>query len=320
MTHHLRAGRRTAAMARDVAIPVPFELSAFGICLQRRTGGAIELLPSVMPPGSPSGTLLKTGGTSFICYERDTSPLHQAHIVLSLAAQLLHGDDAAPLIDRRLVPDLDPQLIRLMLGDAQGSALPHADAEMFAFLALKRAGAVALPPGSARRAFRRLAPLRSVLCAAVPEVASALPDAQYRARFRLYRRVIEIRDATLALGPYRDPEVASAAARDARVAGCKGSELTAVVEAAVLAAAIRAWDTGRPVPQPAGRPGRAPALSLDLRSEADWLVVVSRAFARLCRDGRAGGRRRSWEPGRRRGALDSKRSRPAAPPHAWSLY
>jgi hypothetical protein len=321
MNEHLRldrARRRPAALARDVAIPVPFELSVFGACLQRRVGGVIELLPAAMPSGAPSGTLLKTGRTSFLCYERDTSPLHQAHIVLSLAAQLLHGE-AGPLIDRRLVPDLDPQLIRLMLGDAQGSALPQADAEMFAFLVLERAGAVALPSGPARRAFRWLAPLRSVLCAAVPEAASVLPDTRHGARFQLYRRVIEIRDAALALGPYRDPEVASAAAQAAFTAGYSGIGHAAMVEAAVLAAAARTWDAGRPVRRPAGRRGRGPALSLDLRSEADWLVAVSRAFAWLCQDGQAIRRRRSSESARRCGALDG-RSRPAAPSNACSLY
>jgi hypothetical protein len=63
----------------------------------------------------------------------------------------------------------------------------------------------------------------------------------------------------------------------------------------------------------------APALRLDLRTETAWLVTVSLAFARLCRDGEAGTRRGSREPAGRPGALNGKRSH-TAPLNAWSLY
>jgi hypothetical protein len=163
-------------------------------------------------------------------------------------------------------------------------------------------------------------PLRSALSGAIPEAMSVVPSARRAVRFRLYQRVIEIRDAALILRPYRDPEVASAATRVARAAGLSGGELAATVEAAVLASAVRAWNAGRRAPNPAGESGQAPAIGADLRSEADWLVTVSRVFARLGHDGETGRRRRSWDPAEQHGALDGKRSRPTAPLNAWSLY
>ena len=322
MNYHLGQGRtgRCAASVGDLAIPVPFELGAFRASLERHAGVVVKLVPAVMPPGAPSGVFFRTHSTCYLCYEQHTSPLHQAHIVLSLASHLVLGDAADSPIDRRLVPDLSPQLVKLMLGDVPSRAVAQAEAETFAFVALECTGAAAYPPALTRRALRRLMPLRSALCDAIPEAASiVVPDGRRALRFRLYQRVIEIRDAALMLRPYRDPEVASAAARAAHADGLSGRELAATVEAAVLAAAVRAWNAGRPALNPAGDTGMAPALGLGLRSEADWLAAVSRAFARLCQDGATRRRRGFLEPAGRHGASQGK-STHTAPLNAWSLY
>ena len=315
-----RTGRRRAAAIGDLAIPVPFELGAFRASLERNTGAAVKLVSAVMPPGAPSGVFFETGSTRYLCYERDTSPLHQAHIVLSLASHLVLGETSDSPIDRRLVPDLNPQLIRLMLGDVPSRAVAQAEAETFAFVALKRAGAASYPSALAWRALRRLMPLQSALCDAIPEAASiVVPSGRHAARIRLYQRVIEIRDAALMLRPYRDPEVASAAALVARAAGITGDELAATIEAAVLAAAVCVRNAGRPALNSAGSTGVAPALGLGLRSEADWLAAVSRAFARLGQDGETRRRRGSLESAGRRGASRGE-STTTAPLNAWSLY
>ena len=315
-----RTGRRRAAAIGDLAIPVPFELGSFRASLERSAGVAVKLVPAVMPPGAPSGVFFETGNTCYLCYERDTSPLHQAHIVLSLTSHLVLGETADSLIDRRLVPDLSPQLIRLMLGDVPSRAVAQADAETFAFVALERAGAAEYSSALAWRAVRRLLPLRSALCDAIPEAVSiVVPSGRRSARLLLYQRVIEIRDAALMLRPYRDPDVASAAALVAGAAGITGDELAATVEAAVLAAAVRVRNAGRPALNSAGDTGVAPALGLGLRSEADWLAAVSRAFARLCQGGETRRRRGSLEPAGRHGASRGK-STTATPLNAWSLY
>ena len=92
-------------------------------------------------------------------------------------------------------------------------------------------------------------------------------------RARLHQAVVEIRDAVLALRPYWDRRVLEAARRQADAAGLTGEDRAASVEAAVLAAALRAKAAGAPALGGGGtlewqhRPGR------DLPSEAAWLVT-----------------------------------------------
>jgi hypothetical protein len=100
---------------------------------------------------------------------------------------------------------------------------------------------------------------------------------------RLHRQVVEIRDAALALRPYRTQCAAADAAMAARAAGLAGEPYAASVEAGALAAAIRARKIGPPrVSQPEDIRWRLPyEPKPDLRSEAGWLSRVSRAFTRL---------------------------------------
>jgi hypothetical protein len=275
-----RAGQRCTGMVRDLAIPVPFDLGAFRACLKQRTGRVVEILPAVMEPGAPSGTFFSTAGADYLFYEQRTTPFHQAHIVFSLTGRMLLGEMDGPSFDRRLVPDLSPQLIRLMLGQVADSTVTRAEAETFAFLAMERAHLAACSSFFARRALRRLRPLHSALCEAVPEAANAAaPGGRASTRLKLYQQVIEIRDAALALRRYRDPEVATAAAAAGRAAGLATAELAAAVEAAVLADALHARNAGCPVRQQADEAALPPTLGADLRSETAWLVKVSRAFA-----------------------------------------
>lgn len=275
-----RAEQRCADMVRDLAIPVPFDLGALRACLEQRTGHVVEMLPAVMEPGAPSGTFFSTAGADYLYYEQRTTPFHQAHIVFSLTGRMLLGEVDGPSFDRRLVPDLSPQLIQLMLGQVADSTVSHAEAETFAFLAMERAHLADCSSFFARCALRQLRPLHSALCKAVPEAANAAASGgRSSTRLRLYQQVIEIRDAALALRRYRDPDVASAAAAAAQAAGLAVPELPAVVEAAVLAAAIRARNAGCPVRQQADEAALPPTPGADLRSEAAWLVKVSRAFA-----------------------------------------
>ena len=279
-----QSGLHRAEMIRELAVPALSELREFRACLERLTGRVAELVPVVMEPGAPSGTWLRTGVADYLFYEEQTSRFHQAHIVLSVAAQLLLGDTAEPSVDPRLVPDVSPQLIRLMLGGAVCSPVTQREAEELAFLAVEHARPVSYPQPLARRALRQLRPLHAALRAAVPQIAAtAAPRIWTSPSLRLHRQVIQIRDAALALRPYRDPEAASAATSTACAAGLTGEELAAAGEAAVLAAAVSTRRSGQPVPRTPARTGGLPMPGPDLRSETAWLVKVSRAFAQLQR-------------------------------------
>jgi hypothetical protein len=133
------------------------------------------------------------------------------------------------------------------------------------------------------RAYRQLRPLWRALCQATPEVVFDAPNPRRLGRwripdldFRLYRRIIEIRDSRLALRPYLDQDATAAARRLAQAAGLHGDALRAVVEASVLADAIYAKADGRPAQ---AHPMDDTPGGMDLAGELAWLTEVAKAFA-----------------------------------------
>ncbi len=136
--------------------------------------------------------------------------------------------------------------------------------------------------------YRKLRPLWLALYRAVPEIALVPPTSLAADRlpirdlgFRLYRRVIEIRDGRLALRPYFSPQVTVATRRLARAAGLRGDELEATVEAAGLKAALRVNARGSTVTTLTladdGDQSHSPAGG-SLSEESAWLVRVAQAF------------------------------------------
>ena len=272
--------RRAARIVRRLAALALSDLEGFGDRLERHSGRAVHLESAVLLPDAPSGVCLRTAGADYLYYEKQTSPFHQAHILVGMAAHLLTETPGAG-VDPRLVPDVSPRLARLILGDTERRPLTQDQAEALTFRALRRAGAAACPARLARWFLQQLSPLHVALLDAVPE-AAARPCAVGRpdAGLRLYRQVIEIRDAMLALRPYRDPRVVSAAEVAARAAGLGTDALAASVEATVLAAAVAAKSAGSAEFAQPGEVWQPAAISADLRGEAAWLAKVSRAFAR----------------------------------------
>ena len=136
---------------------------------------------------------------------------------------------------------------------------------------------------SRHRRYRSLGPLWRALYHADPAIAldpPTVPDALVlgRVRLRLYRRVIEIRDGLLALRPYRDPAVATAARHRATHAGLHGQRLDAAVEAAVIAAALHARAADHP---PRTTSDTTIAGGDDLATETAYLALVARAYRDL---------------------------------------
>jgi hypothetical protein len=128
----------------------------------------------------------------------------------------------------------------------------------------------------ARRATRRIEPLWTALHAAVPELAFDYPGAG--AEFRLYHRIVEIRDTSLALRVYFHRDADRWASHEARSAGMTDAAVAAVAEAASLAAALEAHRVGHRYHD---NPSTAPTphqLDADIDAEARWLARVSAAF------------------------------------------
>ncbi|MCE7009788.1 hypothetical protein LWC34_44305 [Kibdelosporangium philippinense] len=137
---------------------------------------------------------------------------------------------------------------------------------------------VARPIRRARtaRRLRALEPLWSELHGVLPEIKLAVDDDD----FGVYRRVIEIRDANLALRAYCHPEVRAWATEAAQQRGITGDQIEVLVEAAVTASAIEAHAAGvryHPDPRTAESPNAGTG---DINAERDWLIRVSQAFAK----------------------------------------
>ena len=293
------AGHRTRRILRRLAVSAPFELEEFRECLESRSGRPVHLIPAALPAGSPSGVCIRTAENDYLYFEQRTSPFHQAHIQVNLAAHILLNEEPTVGVDPRLAPHVSPQLVRTMLGASERPSVSDRRAEAFAFRALEQAGVSACPSSLARWFLRQIGPLHSALLAAVPEVAERAGAAEGHepARLRLHRQLVEIRDAVLALRPYRSQQAATAAAAVARSSGLGGEAFAASVEASVLAAAIAARNAGEPEvggPESTWQPPFE--LRADLRSEAGWLAKVSRAYARLPRAARQSAARRPGFP------------------------
>jgi hypothetical protein len=131
-------------------------------------------------------------------------------------------------------------------------------------------------------AYWRLRPLWSALLQAVPDVELPAGQRCWRGvRWRLLRRVIEIRDAELALRPYWRADVAERAVAAARAATLSPELEQAVVEAAVIMDAVSARLRGMP-PSPGPVPVHRVCATAgdDLHSEVARLVQVARIIRR----------------------------------------
>jgi hypothetical protein len=129
-------------------------------------------------------------------------------------------------------------------------------------------------------AYWQLRPLWAALRQVIPEVTLPRPPGmRLNIRYRVDRRVIEIRDAELALRAYSPPEVPGRAETAARCAGLDAGEAVAVAEAAVIITALAARRDGQP-PRLDGTPGKVTGTlpGNDLRAEAAMLILVARAF------------------------------------------
>ncbi|MCK1795566.1 hypothetical protein MTQ01_05995 [Streptomyces sp. XM4193] len=132
------------------------------------------------------------------------------------------------------------------------------------------------------RHLRRLRPLWAELTAAVPEVVLDEGLRRHELRLRLHRRVVEIRDALLALQPYIDPDRRAAAREAAADAETEESERRILADACWVEVARHAKLAGRePGSAPAREPddGATPVWGSldDLESEARLLIRLEHA-------------------------------------------
>lgn len=126
---------------RDLELPDPFDVSAFCSELSTQRGRSIQLTPARMPSGM-YGAWIAGANTDYVFYEQETSLVHQEHIVLHEVGHLLCGHQPGPLLSEHalpLLPNLDRDMVRRVLGRTIYTAEEEREAELLASLISQRA-------------------------------------------------------------------------------------------------------------------------------------------------------------------------------------
>lgn len=134
------------ALARELPIPVPWDLGVFINNLAEMRGRPIRLVPTdtAALADSPCGIWVARDHDDLILHEIGTTDYHIdqivgheiGHMLLGHRRNPAFGDDKAREHDlcRQVLPDIDPQSVRAVLGRTNGGSDQERDAEMFASL------------------------------------------------------------------------------------------------------------------------------------------------------------------------------------------
>ena len=138
---HLR--HRVEDRLAELDVPDPFDVAVLCERLAAKRGQPIRLRPQPMGLG-PCGLWVEVAGADYIVFERDTTPLHQEQIVLHEVGHLLANHTPASISDQEslamLLPDLDPDMVRRVMGRTGYTSQEEEEAELLASLVLQRTG------------------------------------------------------------------------------------------------------------------------------------------------------------------------------------
>jgi hypothetical protein len=152
--------RSCEARLRDLDVPMAGGVAELCARLAERRGRPIHLIPMAMPATHPCGFWVATDDADFILYEADTSRTHQEHIVAHELAHLICCHRGTVTLDeasaRTLFPDVDPQVVRDMLGRAAYTDDQEREAEVMASVLLERLSRPEPPPSEVEGALARI--------------------------------------------------------------------------------------------------------------------------------------------------------------------
>jgi hypothetical protein len=134
--------RRCEERLRDLPVPAPFDLDAFCRTVADHRGRRIVLQAVADVGGQTMGAWICAPGADIIVYERNTTRLHQEHIVLHELSHIICGHET-PLLHSELAshlfPDLRPEVVRGVLERQSYSTDEELEAEVQASVIRERA-------------------------------------------------------------------------------------------------------------------------------------------------------------------------------------
>ncbi|MGW2488738.1 ParH-like protein [Streptomyces sp. NPDC001606] len=137
--------RKCTRLIEGLNLSVPFSLEDLCRQTSERRRRRIRLAPLAFPASGPAGLLVSTASVDYVFYEAHTTPTHQNHVAVHELGHLLLGHsgtdpagDGAEVPGGTLLPDdIDPALIRHMLGRTHYSRPDEYAAEYFATQVLR---------------------------------------------------------------------------------------------------------------------------------------------------------------------------------------
>ncbi|BDH10507.1 toxin [Streptomyces hygroscopicus] len=138
--------RYCVEVVREVDVPEPYDVNSMCDLLEQSRQREISLVQIVMPtgPGVPCGLWVATDDVDYILYPKHTSKAHQAHIASHEIAHILLGHESSPAhqeeVSQLLMPNLNPALVRTVLGRTIYTSQEERAAEMVASLLPMQAG------------------------------------------------------------------------------------------------------------------------------------------------------------------------------------
>lgn len=132
---------RCLGLIASLPVPDPFDLEQFRANLERQRGRRLLLLPDAMATDC-SGMWIGTDQADYVFYARDTTPVHQRHIVAHEIGHMVfdhRGVASGTRLDKLLFPALSPAMVRTILGRTAYSDQEEREAETFASVLLGRA-------------------------------------------------------------------------------------------------------------------------------------------------------------------------------------
>jgi len=136
--------RRARTLVESLDLPAPCDLVTLRDKVSAERNRPIRLVPLAMHGSGLSGLWLETDDADLVVYEATTGAQHRNHIIAHEFSHMLCGhtsteavtDQAATL----LFPDLDPGLVRRMLGRGGYADRDEQEAEVVATIMMERLG------------------------------------------------------------------------------------------------------------------------------------------------------------------------------------
>ncbi|WP_431770913.1 ImmA/IrrE family metallo-endopeptidase [Streptomyces cucumeris] len=109
----------------------------------------IHIISLPLPDGSPDGLLISAQDMDFIVYEQHLAPVHQRQVALHEIGHFICGHEATPVMSPEtatlLLPSLDPDFVRRVLGRDHSQSESEAEAEYVGSLIGRQIGAWSTP-------------------------------------------------------------------------------------------------------------------------------------------------------------------------------